>query len=58
MTASEFSKDFAGTPPYMAPEIFSDDPYNNKVDIWSLGVVIYELFAGFRPFDDDNFSEL
>ena len=33
----------AGTNPYMAPEI-EDGVYNNKVDLWSIGVLIYELY--------------
>jgi len=32
-----------GTNNYMAPEIISGKKYNNKVDIWALGCIIYEL---------------
>lgn len=32
-----------GTPVYMAPEIWKGIEYNNKVDIWSIGVVMYYL---------------
>ena len=32
-----------GTPIYMAPEIWRMEPYNEKVDIWSIGVVTYYL---------------
>ena len=38
-----FTNTLAGTPLYMAPEIIYGYPYNNKVDIWSFGCIIYEL---------------
>lgn len=42
---------FAGTIEYMAPEILKEEKYDSKIDIWSLGVVFYELFTGYRPFE-------
>lgn len=45
-----------GTPIYMAPEIWQGKPYNEKVDIWSIGVVMYYLLTGNHPFDGDNDS--
>ncbi len=38
------------TPNYMAPEILSGKDYNYSVDVWSLGVVLYEFMAGYVPF--------
>lgn len=34
---------YQGTPCYTAPEVYKKESFNNKVDIWSLGCIIYEL---------------
>ncbi|CAI5469878.1 unnamed protein product [Closterium sp. Yama58-4] len=39
-----------GTPLYMAPELVQEQPYNHTVDLWSLGVILYELYVGQPPF--------
>ena len=39
-----------GTPLYMAPELVQEQPYNHTVDLWSLGIILYELFVGSPPF--------
>lgn len=41
---------FAGSALFMAPEIYANKGYNQKVDIWSLGVLIFELLTGVTPF--------
>ncbi len=51
----------AGTPAYMAPEQFAGEELSVRSDLYSLGLVLYELFAGRAPFDADSaaaFAEL
>uniref|UniRef100_A0A1B6HWE6 Protein kinase domain-containing protein n=4 Tax=Homalodisca liturata TaxID=320908 RepID=A0A1B6HWE6_9HEMI len=43
-----------GTPEYLAPEIIQSKGHNRAVDWWALGVLIYEMLAGYPPFFDDN----
>lgn len=40
-----------GTLHYMAPEMLSGSAYNQKVDMWAVGVLIYKLFYASFPFD-------
>ncbi|KAI0082161.1 kinase-like protein, partial [Panus rudis PR-1116 ss-1] len=44
----------AGTPYYMAPEIFKTGKYDCKVDSWGLGTVVFKMLTGQRPFRDDE----
>lgn len=46
--------DGAGSPPYMAPEVFSDNGYGRPVDMWALGVVTYTLLSGRLPFGNNE----
>lgn len=43
-----------GTPEYMPPEIFDERPLDKRADIYSLGIVLYELVTGRTPFKADT----
>ena len=45
---------FCGTMEYMAPEIVGSENYDYSVDIWSLGILLYELLFGHSPFNADS----
>ena len=47
-----------GTPYYMAPEIWLGRPYSAKADMWSLGVLFYELLTLNTPFSSKSYTEL
>ena len=47
-----------GTPYYASPEVWNDNPYSYKSDLWSIGCVIYELCALQPPFQGKDLDEL
>ncbi|XP_024918079.1 cAMP-dependent protein kinase catalytic subunit PRKX isoform X1 [Cynoglossus semilaevis] len=43
-----------GTPEYLAPEVIQSKGHGRAVDWWALGILIFEMLAGYPPFFDDN----
>ncbi|KAK7292863.1 hypothetical protein RJT34_15718 [Clitoria ternatea] len=55
----ELLRTACGTPNYVAPEVLNDRGYvGSTSDIWSCGVILFVLMAGYLPFDDPNHSVL
>jgi hypothetical protein len=49
---------FAGTPAYMAPEQWRGEPQDARVDVWALGVLLFELVTGGLPFQARGADDL
>ncbi|KAK1806199.1 hypothetical protein P4O66_000086 [Electrophorus voltai] len=49
---------FCGTPEYLAPEVLRKQPYDNTVDWWCLGSVLYEMLYGLPPFYSRDTHEM
>lgn len=54
----EVTDTICGTPLQMAPEVITGKHYNHKADVWSLGIVFFELITGFTPFMGKNKDDL
>ncbi len=48
-STSSLLKTLVGTPAYMAPQILKEERYTYKCDIWSLGIILYEMVVGKIP---------
>lgn len=56
--SEDLSKRKVGTPFYLAPELWEDKPCSKKSDIWSIGVILYELCTFKYPYLANNIEEL
>ena len=50
------ARTMVGTPYYISPEIVDNKPYSFKTDIWSLGVILYEICTAYKPTAMKNFQ--
>ena len=52
------AKTMVGTPYYLSPEMIESKPYDSKSDIWSLGVLLYEMMTFKMPFNANSLASL
>jgi len=58
LSADDQNSTMRGSPLYMAPEILLKKKYDARVDLWSVGVIMYECLFGRAPYSSSNFREL
>jgi serine/threonine-protein kinase len=56
LTAATLSRAMSGTPAYMAPEVLMQKPYDGRADLFSMGLVCYEMLGGQQPFETDSIA--
>ena len=56
--SKEFSNSFIGTPYYFSPEMILKKKYNFKIDVWAIGIILYEICTLQKPFVGKNVEEL
>jgi len=57
-TTNTMPMGFVGSPRYMSPEQVHEENITNQTDLFSLGIVMYEMLTGHHPFAADSFSRL
>ena len=58
ITGKQLLKECVGTPIYMAPQILERHPYSAKSDIWSIGMMFYEMLFGKTPWSCRDMNSL
>ncbi|WVZ56417.1 hypothetical protein U9M48_006954 [Paspalum notatum var. saurae] len=54
----DLAETLCGSPLYMAPEVMQAQKYDAKADLWSVGIILYQLVTGIPPFNGDNQIQL
>ena len=53
----KYQTKYCGTPGFMAPEMINNEPYDYKVDVYSLGVLLYLIITGLYPYESESTEE-
>lgn len=58
LQSRDLAETLCGSPLYMAPEVMQYQKYDAKADLWSVGVILYQLVTGKTPFDGNSHPQL
>jgi len=58
MHEQDLATTMIGSPVYMAPEALKGDNYNIKADMWSIGILFFEMIFGYCPYEDKTIQRL
>ena len=55
---NEYTQSFCGSPAYLSPEVVNGDGASKATDVYSIGLLLYEMLFGYPPFYTTNVDEL